>query len=95
VADEICKAKECYSAKHFCRKAKLDEDGKQLTMPAYDKKTGNPIVDPISGLPKVVPVWEPGLSKPKKMPKNSEPIREGVAVITEATTVEQMRWSVR
>ena len=91
VADEIRKAKERYSAKHFCRKAKLGEDGKQLTMPAYDKKTGNPIVDPISGLPKVVPVWEPDLSKPKKMPKNSEPIREGVAVITDATSMEQMK----
>ena len=91
VADEIRKAKERYSAKHFCRKAKLGEDGKQLTMPAYDKKTGNPIVDPISGLPKVVPVWEPDLSKPKKMPKNSEPIREGVAVITDSTSMEQMK----
>ena len=91
VADEIRKAKERYSCHHFCRKAKLDEKGKQLTMPAYDKKTGNPIVDPISGLPKVVPVWEPDLSKPKKMPKNSEPIREGVAVITESTTMEQMK----
>ena len=91
VADEIRKAKERYSAKHFCRKAKLGDDGKQLTMPAYDKKTGNPIVDPISGLPKVVPVWELDLSKPKKMPKNSEPIREGVAVITDATSMEQMK----
>ena len=91
VADEIRMAKERYSAKHFCRKAKLSEDGKQLTMPAYDKKTGNPIVDPISGLLKVVPVWEPDLSKPKKMPKNSEPIREGVAVITDATSMEQMK----
>ena len=91
VADEIRKAKERYSAKHFCRKAKLGEDGKQLTKPAYDKKTGNPIVDPISGLPKVVPVWEPDLSKPKKMPKNSEPIREGVAVITDSTSMEQMK----
>ena len=91
VADEIRKAKERYSARHFCRKAKLGEDGKQLTMPAYDKNTGNPIVDPISGLPKVVPVWEQDLSKPKKMPKNAEPVREGVAVITEATTMEQMK----
>ena len=38
------------------RKAKLDENGKQLTMPVYDKKTGAPIVDPISGFPKLVPV---------------------------------------
>ena len=91
VADEIRKAKERYSKHHFCRKAKLDENGKQLTMPAYDKKTGNPIVDPISGLPKIVPVWEPDLSKPKKMPKNSEPIREGVAVITDSTSMEQMK----
>ena len=91
VADEIRKAKERYSAKHFCRKAKLGKDGKQLTIPAYDKKTGNPIVDPISGLPKVVPVWEPDLSKPKKMPKNAEPIREGVAVITDATSMYQMK----
>ena len=91
VADEIRKAKERYSSHHFCRKAKLDENGKQLTMPAYDKKTGNPIVDPTSGLPKLVPVWEQDLSKPKKMPKNAEPIREGVAVITEATTMEQMK----
>ena len=81
VADEI----------HKCRKAKLDENGKQLTMPACDKKTGNPIVDPTSGLPKLVPVWEQDLSKPKKMPNNAEPIREGVAVITESTTMEQMK----
>ena len=60
-------------------------------MPAYDNKTGAPIVDPISGLPKLVPVWEQDLSKPKKMPKNAEPVREGVAVITEATTMEQMK----
>ncbi len=91
VADEIRKAKECYSSHHFCRKAKLDKNGKQLTMPAYDKRTGNPIVDPRTGLQKVVPEWELDLSKPKKMPKNSEPIREGVAVITEATTMEQMK----
>ena len=91
VADEIRKAKERYSSHHFCRKAKLDENGKQLTMPACDKKTGNPIVDPTSGLPKLVPVWEQDLSKPKKMPKNAEPIREGVAVITEFTTMEQMK----
>ena len=91
VAAEIRKAKERYSSHHFCRKAKLDENGKQLTMPAYDKETGAPIVDPISGLPKLVPVWEQDLSKPKKMPKNAEPVREGVAVITEATTMEQMR----
>ena len=91
VADEIRKAKERYSIHHFCRKAKLDENGKQLTMPAYDKKTGNPIVDPTSGLPKLVPVWEQDLSKPKKMPNNAEPIREGVAVITESTTMEQMK----
>ena len=91
VADEIRKAKERYSSHHFCRKAKFDENGKQLTMPAYDKKTGNPIVDPTSGLPKLVPVWEQDLSKPKKMPKNAEPVREGVAVITEATTMEQMK----
>ena len=90
VADEIRKAKERYSAMHFCRKAKLGEDGKQLTIPAYDKKTGNPIVDPVTGLQKMVPAWEPDPSKPKKMPKNSEPIREGVAVITEATTMEQL-----
>ena len=91
VADEIRKAKERYSSHHFCRKAKIDEKGKQLTMPAYDNKTGAPIVDPISGLPKLVPIWEQDLSKPKKMPKNAEPVREGVAVITEATTMEQMR----
>ena len=91
VADEIRKAKERYSSHHFCRKAKLDENGKQLTRPAYDKKTGVPIVDPISGLPKLVSVWEQDLSKPKKMPNNAEPIREGVAVITEATTMEQMK----
>ena len=90
VADEIRKAKERYSANHFCRKAKLGDDGKQLTIPAYDKKTGAPIVDPVTGLQKKVPAWEPDLSKPKKMPNNSEPIREGVAVITEATTMEQM-----
>ena len=90
VADEIRKAKERYSAKHFCRKAKLGEDGKQLTIPAIDSKTGNPIVDPATGLQKMVPAWEPDLSKPKKLPKNAEPIREGVAVITEATTMEQM-----
>ena len=91
VADEIHKAKERYTNHHFCRKAKLDENGKQLTMPAYDKKTGNPIVDPRTGLPKLVPVWERDLSKPKKMPKNAEPIREGVAVITENTTMKQMK----
>ena len=91
VADEIRKAKERYSCHHFCRKAKLDENGKQLTMPACDKKTGNPIFDPTSGLPKLVPVWEQDLSKPKKMPNNAEPIREGVAVITESTTMEQMK----
>ena len=91
VADEIRKAKERYSSHHFCRKAKLDENEKQLTMPAYDKKTGNPIVDPVTGLPKLVPVWEQDLSKPKKMPNNAEPIREGVAVITESTTMEQMK----
>ena len=91
VADEIRKAKERYSSHHFCRKAKLDKNGKQLTMPAYDKRTGNPIVDPRTGFQKVVPEWELDLSKPKKMPKNSEPIREGVAVITEATTMEQMK----
>jgi hypothetical protein len=91
VADEIRKAKERYSSHHFCRKAKLDENGKQLTMPACDKKTGNPIVDPVTGLPKLVPVWEQDLSKPKKMPNNAEPIREGVAVITESTTMEQMK----
>ena len=91
VADEIRKAKERYSSHHFCRKAKLNKNGKQLTMPAYDKRTGNPIVDPRTGLQKVVPEWELDLSKPKKMPKNSEPIREGVAVITEATTMEQMK----
>lgn len=91
VADEIRKAKERYSCHHFCRKVKLDENGKQLTMPAYDKKTGNPNVDPRTGLQKVVPIWEQDLSKPKKMPKNAEPIREGVAVITEATTMDQMK----
>ena len=91
VADEIRKAKERYSSHHFCRKAKLDKNGKQLTMPAYDKRTGNPIVDPRTGLQKVIPEWELDLSKPKKMPKNSEPIREGVAVITETTTMEQMK----
>jgi len=47
VADEICKAKECYSTKHFCRKAKLDEDGKQLTMPAYeDHQQGKYLASP-------------------------------------------------
>lgn len=91
VADEIRKAKERYSSKHFCRKAKLGSDGKQLTMPAFDKKTGDPIVDAATGLQKMVPIWEPDLTKPKKMPKNSEPIREGVAVITEETTMEQMQ----
>ena len=91
VADEIRKAKERYSSHHFCRKAKIDENGKQLTMPAYDNKTDAPIVDPISGLPKLVPVWEQDLSKPKKMPKNAEPVREGVAAITESTTMEQMK----
>ena len=63
VADEIRKAKERYSAKHFCRKAKLGEDGKQLTIPAIDSMTGNPIVDPATGLQKMVPAWEPDLSK--------------------------------
>ena len=91
VADEIRKAKERYSAMHFCRKAKLGEDGNQLTIPVYDKKTGDPIVDQVTGLQKKVPAWEPDPSKPKKMPKNSEPIREGVAVITEATTMEQLQ----
>ena len=91
VADEIRKAKERYSNHHFCRKAKLDESGKNLTIPACDKKTGNPIVDPKTGLQKFVPEWELDLSKPKKMPKNSVPIREGVAVITENTTMEQMK----
>ncbi len=91
VADEIRKAKVRYSNHHFCRKAKLDEKGKHLTMPAYDKKTGNPIVDPRTGLQKVVPIWEQDLSKPKKMPKNAEPIREGVAVITKTTTMDQMK----
>ena len=91
VADEIRKAKERYSCHHFCRKAKLDESGKQLTTPAYDKKTGTPIIDPRTGLPKLVPLWEQDLSKPKKMPKNAEPIREGVAVITGTTTMEQMK----
>ena len=61
VADEIRKAKERYSAKHFCRKAKLGEDGKQLTIPAIDSMTGNPIVDPATGLQKMVPAWEPDL----------------------------------
>ena len=91
VADEIRKAKERYSSHHFCRKAKLDENGKQLTTLAYDKKTVDPIVDPKTGLQKVVPEWELDLSKPKKMPKNAEPVREGVAVITENTTMEQMK----
>lgn len=90
VADEIRKAKERYSSKHFCRKAKLGEDGKQMLISAFDKKTGTPIVDPDTGQQKMVPAWEPDPSKPKKMPKNSEPIREGVAVITEDTTLEQM-----
>ena len=90
VADEIRKAKERYSCHHFCRKAKLDENGKQLTIPALDKKTGNPIVDPDTGLQIMLPAWELDLSKPKKMPKNSIPIREGVAVITESTTLEQL-----
>jgi len=71
--------------------AKLDENGKQLVIPVYDKKTNDPIVDPKTGLQKVVPVWKQDLSKPKKMPKNAEPIREGVAVITEATTMDQMK----
>ena len=65
VADEIRKAKERYSQKHFCRKAVIDENGNK--------------------------VWGIDTSKPKKMPKNSEPIREGVAVITETTTMEQMQ----
>jgi len=65
VADEIRKAKERYSQKHFCRKAVIDENGNK--------------------------VWGIDTSKPKKMPKNAEPIREGVAVITEATTMEQMQ----
>ena len=65
VADEIHKAKERYSQKHFCRKAFTDENGNKI--------------------------WGFDTSKPKKMPKNSEPIREGVAVITEATTMEQMQ----
>ena len=65
VADEIHKAKERYSQKHFCRKAAIDENGNK--------------------------VWGVDPSKPKKMPKNSEPIREGVAVITETTTMEQMQ----
>ena len=65
VADEIRKAKERYSQKHFCRKAFIDQNGNK--------------------------VWGIDTSKPKKMPKNSEPIREGVAVITEATTMEQMQ----
>ena len=65
VANEIRKAKERYSQKHFCRKAVIDQNGNK--------------------------VWSIDLSKPKKMPKNSEPIREGVAVITETTTMEQMK----
>ena len=65
VADEIRKAKERYSQKHFCRKAYFDQNGNK--------------------------VWSIDPSKPKKMPKNSEPIREGVAVITEKTTMEQMQ----
>ena len=65
VADEIRKAKERYSQKHFCRKAVIDQKGNN--------------------------VWSIDPSKPKKMPKNSEPIREGVAVITETTTMEQMK----
>ena len=65
VADEIHKAKERYSQKHFCRKAVIDQKGNK--------------------------VWSIDPSKPKKMPKNSEPIREGVAVITETTTMEQMK----
>ena len=65
VADEIRKAKERYSQKHFCRKVIIDQNGNK--------------------------VWSIDPSKPKKMPKNSEPIREGVAVITEATTMEQMQ----
>ena len=91
VADEIRKAKERYSATHFCRKAKLGRNGKQLTIPSFDPKTGIPIIDPKTGQQKVIPQWEPDLSKPKKMPKNAEPIREGVAVITEATSIEQMK----
>ena len=78
VADEIRKAKERYSQKHFCRKAVIDQNGNKI--------------------------WSIDPSKPKKMPKNSEPIREGVAVITETTTMEQMktlaeqieqRWSIK
>ena len=65
VADEIRKAKERYSQKHFCRKAFIDQNGNK--------------------------VWGIDTSKPKKMPKNAEPVREGVAVITEATTMEQMK----
>ena len=65
VADEIRKAKERYSQKHFCRKAVIDQKGSK--------------------------VWSIDASKPKKMPKNAEPIREGVAVITETTTMEQMQ----
>ena len=65
VANEIRKAKERYSQKHFCRKAVIDQNGNK--------------------------VWSIDPSKPKKMPKNSEPIREGVAVITETTTMEQMK----
>lgn len=65
VADEIRKAKERYSASHFCRKAIVDENGNK--------------------------VWTIDKSKPKKMPDNAVPIREGVAVITEDTTIEQMK----
>ena len=65
VADEIRKAKERYSATHFCRKAVEDDNGNKT--------------------------WSIDKSKPKKMPKNAEPIREGVAVITEDTTMEQMQ----
>ena len=65
VADEIRKAKERYSQKHFCRKAVIDQNGNK--------------------------VWSIDPSKPKKMPNNAEPIREGVAVITESTTMEQMK----
>ena len=49
-------------------------------------------------------IWMPDTSKHKKMPKNAHPIREGVAVITPNTTMEQMldmarlieeRWGIR
>ena len=39
VADEIRKAKERYSSHHFCRKAKLDENGKFKEIRIFEGKT--------------------------------------------------------